>query len=64
MILSILLLTLCSLLITAVLMQNSKGMLQSETVKKVVGVSKSGVFIEKTTWTLALLVMVFAMVIG
>ncbi len=64
MILSILLIMLCTLLITSVLIQNSKGVLQSETVKKVVGVSKSGVFIERTTWTLALLVMVFAMVIG
>ena len=51
----------CVLLIIAVLMQNSKGGLQSQTVKSIVGVKKGTPLIERATWTLALLVMLFAM---
>ena len=63
MILSISLLMLCFLLVIAVLMQNSKGEFQSQKAKQIVSISKANVFIEKTTWTLALLVMVFAILI-
>ena len=60
MMLSISLLILCSLLIIAVLMQNSKGEFQSQKAKQIVSINKANGFIEKTTWTLALLVMMFA----
>ncbi len=63
MILSIALLAFCSLLIIAVLMQNSKGEFQSKVAKQVVSIKKANSFIEKTTWTFALLVMVFAILI-
>ena len=63
MILSIALILFCSLLIVAVLAQNSKGEFQSKTVKQVVSIKKANSFIEKTTWALALLVMVFAILI-
>jgi protein translocase SecG subunit len=63
MILSIALLSLCSLLIIAVLMQNSKGEFQSKVARQVVSINKANSFIEKTTWSLALLVMVFAILI-
>lgn len=63
MILSIALLALCSLLIIAVLMQNSKGEFQSKLARQVVSINKANSFIEKTTWSLALLVMVFAILI-
>ena len=51
----------CVLLTVVVLMQNSKGGLQSQTVKSIVGVKKGTPLIERATWTLALLVMLFAM---
>lgn len=51
----------CVLLVIAVLMQKSKGGLQSQTVKSIVGVKKGTPLIERATWTLALLVMLFAM---
>ncbi|MBA3679947.1 MAG: preprotein translocase subunit SecG [Bacteroidetes bacterium] len=63
MIVSIALILFCSLLIVAVLMQNSKGEFQSKTAKQVVSIKKANTFIEKTTWTLALLVMIFAILI-
>lgn len=63
MILSIALLAFCSLLIIAVLMQNSKGEFQSKVARQVVSINKANSFIEKTTWSLALLVMVFAILI-
>jgi protein translocase SecG subunit len=61
MMLSISLILACVLLTAAVLMQNSKGGLQSQTVKSIVGVKKGQPLIEKATWTLAILVMLFAM---
>lgn len=61
MILSISLIMACVLLTAAVLMQNSKGGLQSQTVKSIVGVKKGTPIIERATWTLALLVMLFSM---
>ncbi len=63
MILSIALILFCSLLIIAVLMQNSKGEFQSRMTKQIVSINKANGFIEKTTWTLAALVMVFAILI-
>ncbi len=61
--LSLALIVFCSLLIAAVLMQNSKGEFQSKTAKQVVSIKKANTFIEKTTWTLAALVMMFAILI-
>jgi preprotein translocase subunit SecG len=61
MILSIGIIISCVLLITAVLMQNSKGGLQSQNIKSIVGVKKSQPLIEKATWALAILVMLFSM---
>lgn len=61
--LSLALILFCSLLITAVLMQNSKGEFQSKMAKQVVSIKKANTFIEKTTWTLAILVMVFTILI-
>ena len=63
MIVSVLLMLVCSLLVIAVLMQNSKGEFQSQTVRQIVSINKANTFIEKTTWRLALLVMVFAIII-
>lgn len=51
----------CVLLTVAVLMQNSKGGLQSRTVKSIIGVKKGTPLIERATWTLAILVMLFTM---
>lgn len=53
----------CCLLIAAVLMQNSKGEFQNKTAMQVLSIKKANGFIEKTTWTLAALVMVFAILI-
>ncbi len=61
--LSLALIVFCSLLIAAVLMQNSKGEFQSKMAKQVVSIKKANTFIEKTTWTLAALVMMFAILI-
>jgi len=51
----------CILLVAAVLMQNSKGGLQSQTVKVIAGVKQGTRFMERATYTLAILVMVFVM---
>ncbi len=61
MILSLGLIISCALLITVVLMQNSKGTLQSQTVKQITGFKKANGFVEKATWALAILVMMFTM---
>lgn len=61
--LSLALILFCSLLIVTVLMQNSKGEFQSKMAKQVVSIKKANTFIEKTTWTLSILVMVFAILI-
>jgi len=61
MILTISLIICCTLLISLVLMQNSDGGIRSQTVKSIVGVKKASMFIEKATFTLAILVMLFAM---
>jgi len=54
----------CVLLIAAVLVQNSNGGLQSQAVKSIYGVKRSSNFIERTTWTLALLVLMFSLLMS
>ncbi|MBL7921247.1 MAG: preprotein translocase subunit SecG [Bacteroidia bacterium] len=61
--LSLALILFCSLLIATVLMQNSKGEFQSKMARQVVSIKKANTFIEKTTWALAILVMVFTILI-
>ena len=63
MILSLGLIITCTLLIAVVLMQNSQGLVQSKVVKTITGVKGSAVFAEKATWTLAIMVMLFSMLI-
>ncbi len=47
-------LTVCILLVSVILVQNAKGILQSAAATQMIGVARSKKFIEKTTWGLAL----------
>jgi len=64
MILSICLIIVCSLLILVVLMQNSKGggiSSQFGAATQIMGVRRGADVIEKATWTLAILLLVFSL---
>ena len=64
MILSIALIIVCSLLILVVLMQNSKGggiSSQFGAATQIMGVRRGADVIEKATWTLAILLLVFSL---
>jgi len=64
MILSILLIIVCGLLILVVLMQNSKGggiSSQFGAATQIMGVRRGADVIEKATWTLAILLLVFSL---
>jgi preprotein translocase subunit SecG len=64
MILSILLIIVCGLLILVVLMQNSKGggiSSQFSAANQIMGVRRGADVIEKATWTLAILLLVFSL---
>jgi len=52
---TLLILTVCVLLVAAILAQNSKGLLRNAAAVKVIGVSGSKQAIEKATWGLAIL---------
>lgn len=65
MFLSILLIIVCSLLILVVLMQNSKGggiSSQFSGANQIMGIRRGADFIEKATWTLAILLLVLSLV--
>lgn len=47
-------LTVCILLVSVILVQNTKGILQSNAAVQMIGVARSKNVIEKTTWGLAL----------
>ena len=64
MILSIALIIVCALLILVVLMQNSKGggiSSQFSGANQIMGVRRGADVIEKATWTLAILLLVFSL---
>jgi len=64
MILSILIIIVCALLILVVLMQNSKGggiSSQFGAATQIMGVRRGADVIEKATWTLAILLLVFSL---
>lgn len=64
MILSIALIIVCALLILVVLMQNSKGggiSSQFGAATQIMGVRRGADVIEKATWTLAILLLVFSL---
>jgi preprotein translocase subunit SecG len=64
MILSILLVTVCFLLILVVLMQNSKGggiSSQFAGANQIMGIRRGADVIEKATWTLAILLLAFSL---
>ena len=64
MIFSILLVIVCFLLIFVVLMQNSKGggiSSQFSAANQIMGIRRGADFIEKATWTLAILLLVFSL---
>jgi preprotein translocase subunit SecG len=64
MLLSIALIIICSLLILVVLMQNSKGggiSSQFGAATQIMGVRRGADVIEKATWTLAILLLVFSL---
>jgi len=64
---TILLILVCVLLILVVLMQNSKGGgISSEfsTANQIIGVTRGADFIEKTTWTLAGIMLVLSLLLS
>ncbi len=64
MILSIILIIVCVLLILVVLIQNSKGggiQSQFSAANQIMGVRRGTDFVEKATWTLAILLLVFSL---
>ena len=64
MILSVLIIIVCALLIVVVLMQNSKGggiSSQFGAATQIMGVRRGADVIEKATWTLAILLLVFSL---
>ncbi len=64
MILSIVLIIVCVLLILVVLIQNSKGggiQSQFSAANQIMGVRRGTDFVEKATWTLAILLLVFSL---
>jgi preprotein translocase subunit SecG len=64
MIFSVLLIIVCALLILVVLMQNSKGggiSSQFSAANQIMGIRRGADFIEKATWTLAILLLVFSL---
>src|SRR3954471_22791764 len=67
MILSVILIIICALLILVVLMQNSKGggiSSQFSAANQIMGVRRGADFIEKATWTLAILLLVFSLLMS
>src|SRR5437868_5240485 len=67
MILSIILVTVCVLLVLVVLIQNSKGggiQSQFSAANQIMGVRRGTDFIEKATWTLAILLLVFSLLMS
>ena len=65
-VLSVLILIACVLMILVVLVQNSKGgglASNFQSSNQVMGVRKTADFLEKATWTLAIALVVFSMVI-
>lgn len=64
MILSVILVIVCVLLILVVLIQNSKGggiQSQFSAANQIMGIRRGTDFIEKATWTLAILLLVFSL---
>lgn len=64
MILSVILIIICVLLILVVLIQNSKGggiQSQFSAANQIMGIRRGTDFIEKATWTLAILLLVFSL---
>lgn len=64
---TILLIIVCLLLVLVVLMQNSKGGgISSEfsTANQIIGVTRGADFIEKTTWTLAGIMLVLSLLLS
>jgi|SRR4051812_17419152 preprotein translocase subunit SecG len=67
MILSVILIIICALLILVVLVQNSKGggiQSQFSAANQIMGVRRGADFIEKATWTLAILLLVFSLLMS
>ena len=67
MIFSIILVIICALLIGVVLIQNSKGggiQSQFSAANQIMGIRRGTDFIEKTTWTLAILLLVFSLLMS
>lgn len=67
MILSVLLIIVCVLLILVVLIQNSKGggiQSQFSAANQIMGIRRGTDFIEKATWTLAILLLVFSLLMS
>ncbi len=67
MIFSIILVAVCALLILVVLIQNSKGggiQSQFSAANQIMGIRRGTDFIEKTTWTLAILLLVFSLLMA
>lgn len=65
-VLSVLILIVCALMILVVLVQNSKGgglAANFQSSNQVMGVRKTADFLEKSTWTLAVALVVFSMLI-
>ncbi len=64
---TILLILICILLILVVLMQNSKGggiSSDFSTANQIIGVNRGADFIEKTTWTLAGIMLVLSLLLS
>ena len=67
MMISILIISACILLVTSIMMQNSKGsgiQRQFEMVNSIIGASKGTRFIEKTTLGLAVILIVLSVFIS